>query len=227
MWRNLGGLLAALLLPCAATAQVSGSVAIATEYLYRGLQSSSGEPVAQFGLAYDSPDGWYAGAFATRALTAPTKAGRTLSMVYAGYARQFGQDWSLDSGVAIHMARNDAYDYDEAYIGLGWKRIMGRMSYSPDYDGRGTRTLYTEVNASHRLAASLDAVLHVGYLAGMPVPADGGIGRRLDASIGLASVEGDWRLQVALASLRKLDPGAYSWAPSRGSRVVASATRHF
>ena len=61
---------AVLLLCCwhgrEAHAQLSGSAALVSEHVYRGVSLSDGGPAPQLNLTYDGADGWYVGAFASR-----------------------------------------------------------------------------------------------------------------------------------------------------------------
>ena len=69
----LRGAVALWTLLCAseACAQVSGSVTLVSDYRYRGISLSDGRPTAQLSVAYDRPDGWYMGAFASRVRLRP------------------------------------------------------------------------------------------------------------------------------------------------------------
>src|SRR5690348_2212837 len=54
-----------------AFAGVSGSVALTSDYRFRGITLSDGLPALQLDVDWSAPQGWYAGAFASSARLAP------------------------------------------------------------------------------------------------------------------------------------------------------------
>src|SRR5690349_12947644 len=93
---------AALLLTlssCAALAQVSGSVALLSDYRFRGVSLSNGKPVAQAGVAYDAPQRWYAGGLVSAVLAGCfPDCGGLQGVVYAGYAARQSNGLAFDVG---------------------------------------------------------------------------------------------------------------------------------
>ena len=57
------------------SARVSGSVAVVSDYLFRGVSLSEGRPAAQLNVNYDDASGWYAGGFASSTYNSPPSAG--------------------------------------------------------------------------------------------------------------------------------------------------------
>lgn len=218
--------------PLAAHAQASFSAGLVSDYRYRGLSLSGERPAAQLSANYDTSFGAYAGAAVSRARLPYTEA-KAVAMLYAGYARRFGEHASWDAGVSetrFRGAEAGKYDYRELYLGMSMERMAARIWLSPRYYGTGGRSAYAEINGSYPLAAQLDLTGHLGYLR--PVAA-GQTWRyyrpaaRLDASIGLGVAADAWTAQLAwtaTAGDAALYPGAVS---RRARRLVLSGARAF
>lgn len=207
-----------------AAAQVSGSVALVSDYLYRGVSLSDGKPVPQLTLVYDHMDGWYIGAFASRLRRIyGTESGSTY-ISYAGYSRRLASGASWEAGVSNYAyPASSGMNFQEVYAGLATERISGRVSYSPHYLFQGLRTVYGELSGSHRLRDNLSLFAHAGYLASLregwrqqPV-------RRTDARIGLGISVESWEAQLAWADAHQR--GAYNGVS--GDSLVLSIKRRF
>lgn len=97
----------------------SGSASLATQYRFRGMGNTGGEPVAQAGIAVDHASGFYAGLWgATRAAGhgAASIGGPELN-IYAGYLKPLGDSGvSLDGGIYGYIFPEDGpRNFYEAY----------------------------------------------------------------------------------------------------------------
>lgn len=95
---------------------LSGSLAVTTDYIYRGLSQTAGKPAAQAGVQFRSQSGWNAGVWGS-SIDFQNGAGVAYELdLHAGYAWSLSPDWSMQLGY-VHYAYlddNDAgYDYDE------------------------------------------------------------------------------------------------------------------
>lgn len=216
-----------------ARAQVSGSVALVSDYLYRGVSLSDGDPVAQLNLAYDSPDNWYLGAFAS-----PIKsfAARRLYTAYAGYAWRLRSGVALDAGMTDYIYAGDAlYNYHEAYVGVSLERTSARLSYSPNYTAMHVRTVYAEI--SHGVAltdaltgalnGTLNGFIHLGYFH--PLERSPALQPRFDVRVGVTGSAGpcQWMLALDGARVAGAAPPPYDMTRRSRSGVVASVTLPF
>jgi uncharacterized protein (TIGR02001 family) len=216
----------ALLHAGAAFAQLSGSVAVVSDYRYRGVSLSNDRPAVQAGVAYDHDSGLYGGAFGSN-----VDVGRDalLTIVYAGFARRLRPDLSWDCGVSrISYSGSSQYNYGEVFCGVASDRVSAKVFYSPDYLGLDARSVYAEVNAALPVRDRLTLIAHAGWLRAFdPRYADGYDGRRVDLRAG-ASLDVDWsRIQLAWVG-NVLDR---STRPVRFGRhrntVVLSVSRQF
>src|SRR5262245_10723648 len=126
-------------------AQVSGSVALVSDYRYRGVSLSDRRPALQAGAAYDHSSGLYAGAFASTVHVSGADSSLS-AQFYGGYAHLFDQRISLDLGVAQYLypesPTRGPYDYTEVYGGVARDRVHVRLHYSDSYYGNSAQAGY-------------------------------------------------------------------------------------
>jgi uncharacterized protein (TIGR02001 family) len=185
----------------AAMAQVSGSLAVLSDYRFRGRTLNSGDATPQLTLNYDSDSGWYAGAQATHATVDET--GTAQLVAYGGYAHRLSGGVSWETGLTETVfTRAGANNYAEAYVGLAAEQISARVYYAPHYFGRPYRTVYGEVNGFLPLIGPLRLTGHAGILHALS--GEGGTflpsGHHYDTRIGVAATFGDWSVQLARAT---------------------------
>lgn len=214
-----------------ALAQVSGSASVLSDYRWRGLSLSDGKPVPQVALDYDDARGWYAGALASGVTV--HGAHDTLQLLgYAGYAARLNASVSWDAGIShVTFQRAALYDYNEVFIGLSAQEVSARLSYAPDYFGKGTRSLYAEINGQRPLAERLNLNWHAGLLHARSAAWEGmasqPLALRADLRLGLAFDVEAWKLELAgLLTQKKHAPYLYDDGGSPRA-VTLSATYQF
>lgn len=194
-------MLIAGLLPCThACAQVSGSIAVVSDYRFRGASLSDGKPALQLGLGWERDDGWYAGAFASsvRLYAHPD----VQLLAYLGYARRLRNGLSWEAGSEYATFRRYSTDnYPELYVGLTSERISARLYYAPRYFNEDDAAVYAELNANKPLDDHWRLLGHVGWLQRLErveLQADEGAQRRrIDARVGVGAAFGKFDLQLA------------------------------
>lgn len=200
-----------------AIAQTSGSVSLVSDYRFRGISLSEGQPEPQLNIAYDSDDGWYAGAFAS-ALRPHEDVGNAQANLYAGYAKRLSSRTSWEAGItnSIFIGAGDL-NYREIYTGLAIGNVNARLYFAPDYFGRGARTLYAEFNGSYPLSDQLHLIGHFGALH--TVSDDdryrSGPATRRDCLIGLNAALSRWDFQLAWIAADK-EQAPYAGYPHSG-----------
>jgi len=154
-----------LLLAADAIAQLSGTVSVTSDYRYRGVSLSRGDPAAQASLAYDDVSGLYAGLFGSNVQFAISPH-RELELVpYAGYVRRFASGVSGEIGVDYAAFTGPgSYDYAELYAGVANDRLSARLYYARRYFGRDAGAIYAEANAAQPLADRIRLLAHIGVL---------------------------------------------------------------
>jgi uncharacterized protein (TIGR02001 family) len=173
--------------------------------MYRGLSLSDDNPVPQASIAYDSPTGWYLGAFASRIAIHgdPT---HTQLIGYGGYAQQWSSDVSWEAGTSKIAYLQDAQsDYAEFFGGLASEHFSGRVYYSPNYLGQGLSSLYAELNANYSPQEHLHLLAHLGHLHVSP-SAEATVASHFDCSVGIKMTLGEWNAQLALVAAQLKKP---------------------
>lgn len=193
--------LCAWLFACEAYAQVSGSVALVSDYRFRGVSLSDRGPAVQASLAYDRSDGWYAGAFASTLRFGRAGQTRAQLLTYAGYAWRLRDGLNSDVGVGYSAFFGGAsgYDYPELHVGLTAERLSGRLYYAPRYFREDTPIVYAELNFAQPLSERVRLLAHLGGLRrGTSEETDHGLERhRIDARLGIGATLHDFDLQLA------------------------------
>lgn len=138
------------MVPATASAQVAGSVSLASAEIFRGESLAGTRPTVTLAANYDHLSGFFAGASAS---AAPSDgAVRIISAnEYAGYGIRRGRS-SFEIGV-IHRDYRRMLDtayrlhYFEGFVGVAFGNVRARVYVSPDYLRDSRTTYYGEVNA--------------------------------------------------------------------------------
>lgn len=195
--RLLLGLAFAMSAPTA-LAQLSGSLAVLSDYRFRGRSLSDDRATSQLTLNYDSDNHWYAGTMAAHATVEDT--GTAQLVAYGGYAHRLpgGIGWEAGASQTL-FTRADGYNYLEAYLGVSGEHASARLYYAPRYFGRSARTVYAELNGFLPLGDTLRVIGHAGWLRVLNDEDNTGMasGHRYDYRLGVAAHLGDVDLQLA------------------------------
>lgn len=204
--------LAALLLLAAggAGAQTSGSVALSSDYRWRGESLSDGRAASQLAVNYDNAAGWYGGAQLASVRLRERDGAQAIA--YAGLARRLASGWSWEAGASATVhSRDHASDYREGFVGLAGERLGVRLSLAPRYLGRDLRSAYLELNGFQPVHERLKLIAHLGLLH--PLSQGAGPQQRdnFDLRLGIAATLGDASLQLAwLARTRNAPRPSYA-----------------
>jgi uncharacterized protein (TIGR02001 family) len=189
--------IAGLLCATAARAQLGATLAVDSDYRYRGVSLSNSQPSGRATLNYDAPERWYAGASLTRAALT-TIDSYTQVLGYAGWSTPVGDGRDLELGIdASHFSGIPGYDFAEAYLGLLDQRWTARVYFAPDYYGRHVDVVYGELDVHVPLDERSRVFAHVGAL----LPVHGAAGdadrARLDLSVGAGITWRGWDFHAA------------------------------
>ena len=219
-------LLCAVLLAGPVGAQVSGSVAVVSDYRYRGASLSDGDPTALASIAWDGANGWYAGAQVAHVRLYGE--GGVQLLPYAGYVRRIGHGLAVEGGVQYSWFSVGDEGYVEAYAGLGGEHLRGRVFFAPDYFDAG-EAWYVEAEGDRPLGQRLRALAHAGALHLSPGTRYPGLegGWRADFAVGLGLAVAGFDLQASWVGGEDDDPGGYCspWQCGAGSGWVLRVAR--
>ena len=151
-------------------AEVSGNVALTTDYRFRGISQTTSDPAVQGGLDYNHESGFYVGTWGSNVQFA----GSLELDYYAGFANDINDSLAYDVGFIY-------YDYPGGDLGAGagdpefWEiygglsgdvgpvSLSGTVSYSDDYFGETGTAWYYDLGASYGLPYEITLSGHFGY----------------------------------------------------------------
>ena len=202
-------------------AQWSASVAVDSDYRFRGVSLSDSGPGLRAAVNYDAQNRCYGGASATRVELARGDPYAQL-LGYAGcvIAANAGRPFELGATFS-HFTGDSSYDFAEAYVGLLGERWSGRLYLAPDYFGRHVSTAYAEldshvsVNEAVRLFGHLGAVVRIGGRSG-----DDASRTRVDVRLGAGWVLHELDLQIAWVGASRGGPYPAVYSKRRAAWVA-------
>lgn len=138
----------------APTPAVTGNFNVVSDYRFRGIAQSWGQPAVQGGIDYTHASGFYLGNWNSSVSSNSYNNGASLEMdLYGGYRFEPVKDWTVDIGILRYQypgARlnsapatptGERYDNTELYVGLTQGPFNAKLSYAvTDYFGLNSTT---------------------------------------------------------------------------------------
>ena len=180
---TMASAIVALAMLAQAHAGVSGSATLASDYVFRGVSQTNGDPAVQAGVEYAADSGFYSGTWGSNVswLSDYSAAGLAVSNsleldAYAGYRGKLGERVSVDVGALYYWYPGDypagfnSPDTGELYAGLTvaatdalslgakYSHAVTDLFGYVDSDGSG----YLDVNATYALGAGWSLAAHGG-----------------------------------------------------------------
>jgi len=184
----------------AAMAEVSGNVALASDYLFRGITQTDHQLAIQGGFDYGHESGIYAGIWASN--IDPTFFGgmsdpQTEVDLYIGYAGEMANGVSYDLGVlSYNYPGMGTADTTELYASVGFAAtetvsLSAGFAYSSElsFVGSTESAYYVDLGAEIALPEGFTMAAHVGFSDGDaydPAKATGLASDYTDYSIGIS-----------------------------------------
>jgi uncharacterized protein (TIGR02001 family) len=204
-----------------AAPEISGNVALPSDYRFRGISQSDESPAIQggFDIAWDT--GIYVGTWASIVdFDSNDGYDGSLELDYcAGWARDINDDVGVDVGVMVYTYPGDngaEGDYNELYLKVNlWGGTVGAV-YSDDYYAETGTFYYLSGDYSFPLGEMVSLDLHVGY---SDIEKNGGFfdtdtDSYFDYSAGISAswLSVDWSLAYIGTDLDKKDVFGTDWA---------------
>jgi len=197
-------------------AQLSSTVTLVSDYEFRGVSLTEGDPALQASLDYAFDSGFALGAWASNLDYGDDYDGNYELDVYASYVHEISQSLAWGAGVTAYTYPDseDIEDFLEGYVDLTAGDWRAAQWYAHDYSGLGVSALYSEVNYSHQFAGKITVLAHLGYSWGdyWNDSTQGG-GELLDYSLGAEYTLGRFTLAGKLtgadAGEREITSGAF------------------
>lgn len=168
----------------AAPSPLTFNVGVVSDYLFRGVSQTHGDPALQGGVDYAFSNGFYVGAWASSITWVKDWLGKgsTEIDVYGGYKGSFAGDWTYDVGYISYNypGKGGATTWlanpntQEVYAALGYKWLTAKYSYATSnhfigwyggaaYDQKTRGSDYLELNAAYDLGNGWGISGHVGH----------------------------------------------------------------
>lgn len=156
----------------------TGNFGYFSQYIFRGLTQTNGEPAAQGGFDFAHQSGFYVGTWASniswlRDFGAYTAGGSVEIDIYGGYKGTFAGDFGYDAGLLFYWYPGDTVpggtkaDTLEVYGAISWKWLSAKLSYVISDEAFGVAnadgTYYLDLTANFPIPdTKLTVVAHYG-----------------------------------------------------------------
>ena len=155
--------------------EISGNVALTSDYRFRGISQSDESAAIQGGFDAEFSPGFYIGTWGStvdfNCNDVPEDCsgydGSLELDYYAGWSSSIGDtDFGIDVGYIYYDYpgdNGDEGDYQEFYVSGSWKDLSVSVNYSDDYYAKTDEFWYYAADYSLSLVENLSLGLHVGY----------------------------------------------------------------
>ena len=180
-----------------ARAEVSSTIALASDYDFRGITQTARDPALSASLDWSAESGFYLGAWASNVDFGDGTDADVEIDGLLGFRGSINDDTSYDIGAVYYYFSGDGDDvpFGELYAGLGYKAVSTKLWFAPDFGNSGESAYYLEANGTIPLPSDFGLTLHAGYSDGdyWDLANDGGY---FDYSIGLTKSIGNFSLAL-------------------------------
>ncbi len=178
--------LAGLLGAGAASAEISSTITLASDYDFRGLTQTDEDPALQASIDWAADSGWYVGAWASNVDFGPGDPNYEVDL-YTGIAGGDENGLGWDVGIVYYAYPEESdFNFPEIYGGLSYGMFSGKLWYSNDFGGTDDSAFYLEGGAAIPLPANFTLDLHAGYSDGDGVESSYGVSNYFDYSVGVS-----------------------------------------
>ncbi len=213
--------------PIAAASEFSGVATLSSEYIYRGLIMSDGDPAFQLGLDYEHDTGFFLGAWASTIDLLSPAGQRDIELDYYAGFHYLGK---APISATITLLRytypgqtgTHRYDYNEVFVGATWReRYSIEIGYSNSLYGLDRIARHWELRSEWPVA---NAWVISATLGGNDM-SDAGVSRYLHWDLGASA-----RFSRLTFDLRWYDneqPDGFATQSSANAQLVLSISMAF
>ncbi|MBL4679778.1 MAG: hypothetical protein JKY88_03515 [Pseudomonadales bacterium] len=147
-----------------ALAEMSGNISLGTDYVYRGISQTGGNPTIQGGFDLVSESGLYAGVWASNV----GFDGSIEIDLYAGYGGSLSEGLDYDIGVLRYeypddgKGTNPESSFNEVYGSLSFSGLTLGVAYSPDFFAESGKATYVYLEYEMSLPNDFGLSFHYG-----------------------------------------------------------------
>jgi len=156
--------LSLLLAAGSASAQISSTVTLTSDYDFRAISLSAKDPALQASVDWAHDSGFYLGAWASNIDYGDADGDVELDL-YLGFGggAEDGLGWDVGLVYYTYPGSNDINEYPEIWAGVTYGMFALKQWYTNDYVGADVDSYYTEGNVNIELPADFTLSLHAGY----------------------------------------------------------------
>lgn len=210
----------------AAQAEITGTAAVTSDYKWRGISQSSGDPAIQGSIDYAHDSGFYAGVWASNVDFGDCCDENVEVDLILGFSG--GETLTWDVGAVYYWYPGaDDLDFPEIYAGLGYEWFSAKLWYSNDFGNYDESAFYLEGNGEWELPKNFGLTAHIGYSDGDGIQAAYGEDSYFDWSVGVSYTLGNFDLGLAWvdgSDLKTLDGTPDDVSNSEGTAVFTIST---
>jgi uncharacterized protein (TIGR02001 family) len=209
----------------AASAEVSITPTLTSDYDFRGISQTSRDPAFQLGLTYTGETGMYLGLWGsnvdfdiTPAINDPFGPSTEVD-VFAGYAGGDAEEGvGYDLGMIYYSYPNaGSGNFPEVYAGFSKKFFSAKIWYSWNFNASGDTSYYADTNLKLPSSEGFSLIGHLGYSGGEYWSQAGGQGKYMDWSAGFA-----YDVKGATMTFKYVDGADLKMNPKNLGRFVFS-----
>jgi uncharacterized protein (TIGR02001 family) len=214
-------------IPTAAVSELTGLVSLSSEYIYRGLMQSDGDPAFQLGLDYGFDNGIFAGAWASTIDLRNAAGERDTELdFYLGY--HYASEAPLSATITVlrytypGQTASHSYDYNELLLSTTWREQYSiELGYTDNLYGLGQIGRHWELRSEWPVANAwvISAALGRNDISSI------GVSEYLHWDLGASA-----RFSRLVLDLRWYDnesPDGFAASISAGSKFVVSLSAAF
>ncbi len=172
----------------AASAEISITPTLTSDYDFRGISQSSRDPAFQLGLTYTGETGMYFGLWGSNVDFDDEFGATTEIDAFAGYAGGDPEEGiGYDLGAIYYGYPNaGTANFPEVYAGMSKGFFSAKLWYSWNFNASGDSAYYADINLNMPAAEGFSIVSHIGHSGGEYWTGTGGTGKYMDWSAGFA-----------------------------------------
>ncbi|MFM1885569.1 MAG: hypothetical protein RL026_726 [Pseudomonadota bacterium] len=151
----------------AASAEVSVTAALTSDYDFRGITQTAEDPAFSLSLNYAHDSGFYAGLWGSNVEFGPGDPSIEID-AFAGFSGGDAEEsFGYDIGAVYYTYQGlSEANTPEIYAGISKGWFAGKLWYSWDFGGVGDSAYYVETNGTWGLPSDFSLLAHVGYSGG-------------------------------------------------------------
>ncbi len=154
--------------PAAQAGSWSASIDFVSDYRFRGISQTQGDPALQIGGQYAFDNGLYLGTWASNVDFVDGDGANTEVDLFVGFGTNLTEDIAVDAQLLRYVYPSTStgvdYDYTEVVASLSWKELLtGTIAWSNDVFASDETGLYYQLAASHTVFDEYTLSGSLGY----------------------------------------------------------------